>query len=202
MRRRGFSPIALRKLILDIGVTPRDSTIAFENLAAYNRKVVDKIANRYFFVEEPVKIKIACDGQTASKLPKSVKAPLHPTMQRGYRVLRLNEQFEVYVDRSDFERHRNSEVRLKYLCNVLLNENAKLTNIEVKKGLPIIHWVPVGSEIEVKLIRPEKTSLGVGEVDLLKESVDAIVQFERVGFARIEKVDEKEKKITAVFGHK
>ena len=50
-----------------------DVSISMESLYAENRKIVDPIANRYFFVWNPVELEII-DAE-----PTVVKAPLLPT---------------------------------------------------------------------------------------------------------------------------
>jgi glutamyl-tRNA synthetase len=196
LRRRGYVPEALRKLIIDMGVTSSDARIAEENLAAYNRKIIDNIADRYFFVEDPVKIYV--EGLDKDK----VKIPLHPDDEkRGYRTIRLNKSQKIFlIEKRDYKKFRNKEVRLKHLCNILLKKHAKVTSIEVKKGVSIIHWVPFEEKIHVDLIKPEKIFRGYGEINILNEKPENIVQFERVGFARIEKITKK--KVIAVFAHK
>ncbi|MBU5678492.1 MAG: glutamate--tRNA ligase [Candidatus Aenigmatarchaeota archaeon] len=193
LRRRGFSPVALRKIILDIGIKPNDVVISKENLEAYNRKIVDELANRYFFVKEPIKIKI--EG-----LPfKSKKISLHPTIDRGYRELNFDKYF--LIEREDFERFRRNVVRLKDLCDVVLDKNCKLVNIEYtkEKDIPKIQWVPFEFKIRTKVIMPDKTLLGYGESNLKNLKEGEIIRLERFGFCRVEKV---RKSVTLVFTHK
>jgi len=197
LRRRGYAPEALRKLIIDMGVTSSDATIAEENLAAYNRKIVDAKANRYFFVGNPVKIYV--EGLDK----REVRVPLHPDDEkRGYRTLHLhgNSRCALLIEKRDYERLKNREVRLKHLCNVVLERRASVTGSEVKKGIPIIHWVPLSEKIRVDLLTPNSVIRGYGEINLMNEAPGSVVQFERVGFARIEKVGKK--KLSAVFAHR
>ena len=51
----------------------------------------------------------------------------------------------------------------------------------------------------VRVISAGKEIKGYGEISLLKAKVGDIVQFERFGFVRIEKIQGKN--IVAVFGH-
>jgi len=193
LRRRGFSPIALRKIILDIGIKPNDVTISKENLEAYNRKVIDEIANRYFFVKEPVKIEI--DG-----LPfGSKKIRMHPIIDRGYREISFGKYF--LIDREDFEKFRGNIVRLKDLCDVILEKKCKIVSIEhtKEKSIPIIQWVPYDFKIKTKIIMPEKIIEGYGELNLKNLKKGDIIQLERFGFCRVEMVG---KTIKLVFSHK
>jgi glutamyl-tRNA synthetase len=192
LKRRGFLPEVLRQLIIDIGPRSSDATIAFENLAAYNRKVVDKTANRYFFVAEPVKIKI--------KDPPYRKAVVHkhPTNKAaGDRELKIKET--IMIEKQDMDNLRGKEVRFIGLFNVNLQSTSVVTSTEVKQ-IPKIHWLPPEQSVRAKVAMPGSEISGWAEKNILKEKVGAVVQFERFGFCRIEK--KTAKSIQAVFSHK
>ena len=72
LSRRGIHPEAIRKYWLDMGVKDVDITFSWETLYAINKDLVDKNANRYFFVWDPVEIIIT----DATKLVGH--APLQP----------------------------------------------------------------------------------------------------------------------------
>ena len=190
LRRRGFQPNAIRQIIVDIGPKPSDITISFENLSAYNRKMIDKMANRYFFIANPKKIVVK-----GMKI-KQASIPMHPDdKKRGYRKFSLSSTF--FVDAKDFESYNGIEVRLKELCNVKLGINSQFTGTEVK-STPKIQWVPA-KHCLVKVIMQDKEIKGYGEIGLLKTKPGDVVQFERFGFVRIEKIQGKN--VVAVFGH-
>src|SRR5437016_10625707 len=73
LRRRGIRPAALREFVLSFGLSLNDIEVPAETLYAENRKMIDKDANRYFFVPDPVAVEIA-------GLPpiEHTQAPLHP----------------------------------------------------------------------------------------------------------------------------
>lgn len=193
LRRRGFSPLALRKIILDIGIKPNDITISKENLEAYNKKAIDDIANRYFFVKEPVKIKI--EGLNFN----SKKIRLHPTIDRGYREIFFDKYF--LVDKEDFEKFRGKVIRLKDLCDIVLDKNSKIVNIEYKEGkdLPKIQWVPYNFKIKTRVVMPDRIINGYGELNLKNLKRGDIIQLERFGFCRVEKIG---KSVLLIFTHK
>ncbi len=190
LRRRGFHPEAIRKIILDIGVKSSDMTISMKNLAAYNKKFVDPIAKRFFFVKDPVKIKVL-------NMPfeeKELKA--HPEKDLGIRKFKLDGEF--FIERDDFEKYRGKEIRLKDLFNVKLGKESIFTSLELKK-VSKIHWVPANDYMKVKVIMPGETFHGVGESNLRSVQPDDILQFERFGFVRVDSIG---KEIVVVFGHK
>jgi glutamyl-tRNA synthetase len=190
LRRRGFQPESIRQIIVDVGPKPSDITISFENLSSYNRKIIDSMANRYFFIPNPKKIEVK-----GLKL-KSARAPLHPDdKKRGYRSFSLTSTF--FIDTKDFDTYKGLEVRLKDLCNIKLGEKSSYTTTP-SKSTPKIQWVPA-KHLNVTVIMPGREIKGYGEVNLKKAKVGDIVQFERFGFVRIEKISSKN--VTVIFAH-
>lgn len=189
LRRRGFQPEALRQIIVDIGPKSSDITIASENLSAYNRRVIDKTANRYFFIPNPKRIEVK------NLTIKKVSIPIHPENKSKKRSFSLGKYF--YIDAKDFDKYKGLEIRLKDLCNIKLNEVSIFTSEKVK-AVPKIQWVP-SKFVPVRVTLPNKEIKGYGEINLLKAKVNEIAQFERFGFVRIEKITKDS--IIAIFGH-
>ncbi len=191
LRRRGFQPESVRQIIVDIGVKPSDVTISFENLSAYNRKNIDKSANRYFFIPDPKKIEVK-----GLKI-RQARISLHPDdKKRGYRKFSLTSTF--FIDAKDFSSYKGLEVRLKDLCNIKLSDKSEFTGTD-KKSIPRIQWVPAKHCIVRVITTSGKEIKGYGEINLLKAKIGDIIQFERFGFVRIEKIQGKN--VVVVFGH-
>ncbi|HYS99447.1 MAG TPA: glutamate--tRNA ligase [Thermoplasmata archaeon] len=192
LRRRGIRPAALREFVLSFGLSLNDIEVPAETLYAENRKAIDKDANRYFFVPDPVAVEIA-------GLPpvKHIHAPLHPDFPgRGVREIRVGPKVEVA--REDFEKFRGQEVRLKDFCNVVLDHRAKFVSME-NKEIPKIQWVTHG--VQTHLVMPDASqSRGLAEPLVGSLKVDDVVQFERVGFARIDHVSKAE--VRGYFAHR
>lgn len=190
LARRGFRPDSIRQIIVDIGPKPSDVTISFENLAAYNRKIIDKTANRYFFIPNPKKIEVK-----GMKI-KSARLPLHPDdKKKGYRNFSLTSTF--FIDAEDYSGYKGLEVRLKELCNIKLGEKSEFTGIEVK-ATPKIQWVPA-KHLNVKVIMPGKEIAGYGEMNLKKAKIGDVMQFERFGFVKLEKITGNN--VIVIFSH-
>lgn len=189
LRRRGFQPEALKEIILDVGPKPSDITISLENLSAYNRKVVDKKANRYFFIPNPKRIEVK------NLTKRKAEIPIHPERKKLKRKFALGKYF--YVDKADFDKYKGLEIRLKDLCNIKLDEVSVFTSEELK-AVPKIQWVPFRF-ITVRVIMPNREIKGYGENNISKAKAGEVVQFERFGFVRIEKVSKNN--IIAIFGH-
>ena len=58
LRKRGITPEAIKKMIIDVGIKPNDVTLSWENLFSYNRKILDASSDRYFFVPAPIELKV------------------------------------------------------------------------------------------------------------------------------------------------
>ena len=82
LARRGISPEAVKNAMLAIGIGDTDISFSWDNLYAENRKIVDPVANRYFFVPDPVEATI--EGAARH----TAHAMLHPgDAARGTRTL-------------------------------------------------------------------------------------------------------------------
>ncbi len=212
LRRRGITPAAIKKLIIDVGPKTSDVVLSWENLYAYNRKLLDPKVNRYFFVQYPIQLLVR-------KIPKTFNAKLrlHPEFpERGSReyIVRPMETDETalfWISKSDLKvLAAGSVVRLMELFNIKV-ENAESYAVEAsfesesyeearKAGAPLIHWVLIGADLPCKVIMPDATTVeGVAESACKKLKQNDVVQFERFGFVRIDKVNSK---ITAYYAHK
>ena len=189
LKRRGFVYSSIRQIIVDVGPKPNDITISLENLAAYNRKIIDKTANRYFFIPNPKKIFVK-----GMKLKKA-KISKHPEIKKGFRTFALSSTF--FIDAKDFDTYKGLEIRLKDLCNIKLGETSVFTSTGLKP-LPKIQWVPA-RHVPIRVLLPGKEIKGYGETNVTKEKTGNIVQFERFGFVRLEKISRNN--VIAIFGH-
>jgi glutamyl-tRNA synthetase len=203
LRRRGFLPEAIRQVIMDVGPTPVDAALSWETLAAYNRKFADAIANRYFFVPNPVKFNVR-------GVPEQLDAHLrlHPSdPNRGKREIPLMHEggcLTVYLPKDDLSSmHEGQMFRLKDLVNVELRSlgpdaEADFRGLELI-DVPKIQWVSAEA-IEVEVIKPDNSrDKGLAEPAVAGLKVGAIAQFERYGFVRI---DSTKPKFVAVYGHR
>jgi glutamyl-tRNA synthetase len=199
LRRRGILPEALRKFMVDMGVGETDVSISMDSLYAENRKLVDPVANRYFFVPDPVEMELE------NPEPQVATPSLHPVENRGCRSIEVGSR--VYVSRNDTAgMGEGSLIRLKDLFNVeivstnpLIGRCAGKAMEEIRKTRsPIIQWVGE-DHLSVEVRSPEGTIAGIGETAIAGQ-VDKIVQFERFGFCRIDSAEGKN--VVAYFAHR
>ncbi|NWF95681.1 MAG: glutamate--tRNA ligase [Candidatus Thorarchaeota archaeon] len=207
--KRGIAADALRKAMLDLGLSMVDISLSMNAVYSENRKLRDAEAPRLFFVSDPVWLDIA---DVPAEL-EHAEAPVHPDFpERGVRripVTRHEGRAVVGIQRVDYTRAENGGLlRLKDFINVTLHKGKKprasFNNLSVEAALkvkaPIIQWVPKEDTVPVELTMIDGQVLqGLAEPDARRLSAGVFVQFERYGFARIFEVGDV---IRAAFAHK
>lgn len=205
LRRRGFQPGAFQQFAKDIGLGQNDKKVPigdfFKSLEAHNRRILDPVASRYFFVPDPIEVDIEGAPQ------KEVKLKLHPDdKSKGSRVLRSRGSFLLPKD--DYDAMNDEELyRLIDLCNVkFLDGKLVFDSEDLAKyragGKGSVQWLPKSDDLfEVELLMPDKSKrFGKGEPSLKDVKVGEVVQLERVGFCRVDKKEGK--KVVFWFAHK
>ncbi|MDR2623684.1 MAG: glutamate--tRNA ligase [Methanobrevibacter sp.] len=200
--RRGIQAKTIVDLMIEIGVKISDSTLSWKKIYGLNRKILEKVANRYFFVLSPVKIKINDNEKFSRSSPLKIKRPLHPDfLKRGDRELFFNG--EAYISSDDFE---DGLIRLMDCVNItIFNGQATFHSSSFEQAreekAKIIQWVPVNENMNVDIVMSDNSIVkGLCEVTVGNLNVGDIVQFERFGFARL---DSKEKdRLVFYFAHK
>ena len=198
LRKRGFLPDTVRRLILEIGPKPVDATISWDNIQASNRKLLDPLTDRYFFVAHPIKLTIrGVDRPFVSELP------LHPgDPTRGNRTVELKPKarsITLAISKRDLGLFEPGKiVRLMGLFNVMIKrvigqvqaDYHSAGYMEAKQiAAPLIHWIPYNTGVETSVVMPDASVLcGHAEDSCRQLEPNAIVQFERFGFVRVENI--------------
>jgi|Deesub1362B_J571_1020462.scaffolds.fasta_scaffold00004_304 glutamyl-tRNA synthetase len=210
LRRRGFKPDAIRNVIMRGGLKPSLSVIDWSLLAAENRVLIDKEANRYFVVRNPLKAIFRFNEDR-----HEIHIRKHPDFpDRGHRILRLNianKYVNIFIDEGDKQVFIiDKKLRLIGLGNFIVSGYRSDGTIKLKyldndvakakrKRFPFIHWVPADDNIDVELVYPDRRVYGYGEKELAYEHVDSAVQLERLGYFRIDEL--KNNKLVLFFTH-
>ena len=212
LRRRGISPEAIRRLMIDIGPKTSDVVLSWENLYAHNRKILDPIADRYFFVQNPIEL-------TVKHIPKEsvVKLHLHPDKpERGFREYTIvpkgkDNSVTFWVSRKDVNSSKIGKMlRLMELFNVKIVSASLYAAEAFFESEPyeqardikaqLIHWIPVGKDMPCQVVMPDATAAeGIAEGVCKRLKKNDVIQFERFGFVRIDQVDDK---LTAYYAQK
>jgi glutamyl-tRNA synthetase len=212
LRRRGITPEAIRKMIIDVGPKTSDVVLSWENLYAYNRKILDPIADRYFFVDNPIEL-------TVKNVPRvfEAKLRLHPDHpERGFREYTVEPKGSdhstvFWVSKKDvYSSKIGNVIRLMELFNLRI-EDTSMCSAEASFAsesyeearnakAQLIHWIQVGDDMPSQIVMPDATQTeGIAEKACKQLKPNTIIQFERFGFVRIDKVDTK---LMAYYAHK
>ncbi|MGQ9595845.1 MAG: glutamate--tRNA ligase [Thermoproteota archaeon] len=211
LRRRGFKPEVVRKVLLEMGLNISESTIKWENLYAYNRETIDWETERYYFVSNPFKMMVR-------EAPDSVEAKLfrHPSRpELGSRtiVVKSSEgKVDLMISSEDVkEQVLGSKLRLMSLFNVEVEKitlgerkiEAVFKGLEVPKkseGIKLIQWILPSDAVKVTVLMPDASFMeGLGEAPLMNLSPDRIIQLVRFGFCRVERTSKSA--VELIFSH-
>ena len=175
LRRRGYSPQALRDFAESIGVAKRDAMTDISLLEFSIRNDLNKRAQRAMAVLHPLKIVLTNYPENQTEELEAVNNPEDVSM--GKRTLPFSR--EIFIEQSDFMEnppkgfHRlvpGGEVRLRYAyiikCDeVIKNDNGEVielhcsfdpetksgTGTSTKKVKGTIHWVSAAQAVPVEV---------------------------------------------------
>ena len=181
---------SLRQFILSFGMSLADIEVPAETLYSENRKRIDATTVRRAFVPDPVRVEV--EGYPFDLA--QVTLPNHPDRpELGHRTVTAGPSF--YLPRRDLSAHAGEEIRLKDLVNVRLDSGETLSTGTMRavftsrenRKLPRLQWVGREGAVAVDMLGLEGDhSTGLGEAALSAARPGDIVQFERVGFVRVE----------------
>jgi len=212
LRRRGITPQAIERMMIDVGPKTQDVVLSWENLYAYNRKILDSTTERYFFVQDPLEL-------TVEKIPKvfNVKLYMHPDRQEGesreytIRPEQNDGTAKFWVSRKDIDSSKTgSVIRLMGFINVRI-KSASVYSADAdfvgesyedarQMRAQLIQWVPMGQDVPCQVVMQDATlAEGIAEGFCKQLKPNTIIQFERYGFVRIDQVVQR---LIVYYAHK
>lgn len=181
LRRRGFVPEMFQELAQTVGLSKSGGHIDPTVLAAVNRKIIDPIANRFSFVPNSVEIDIKGKPEV-----KEIEVQIHPD-KKETRKIKVD---KIFIGKDDLKSAKGKEIRLLHLFNIKIDKTGKKIEFtsEENKDIPKINWV--SNPIETKILMPDGSwSSGMADPGISKLKVGDIIQFERFGFCRLDKIN-------------
>ena len=174
MRRRGYTPAAIRNFCDMVGVTRSNSVVDMGMLEHSLRDDLDKTSPRAMCVLRPLKVVI---GNYPADRQQTMTLPRHPKdAGMGQREIPFSR--EIWIDRNDFEEVpppgfkrlvTGGEVRLRgsYVirCDeVIKDDDGAITELKCtldeatlganpvgRKVKGVIHWVPAAAAVDVEV---------------------------------------------------
>jgi glutamyl-tRNA synthetase len=195
LRRRGIRGEAIVDAMAKLGTSTSNVDLAMSSVYAENRALVED-ADRRFFVRDGVE-------KPVSGGPEAGTPPLHPDHdERGTRRIPLDGP--VLVEPADVP-PAGERVWLKGFGPVQhVGDAFEFTDdpIDVVRegSVDVVHWVPKTDSVPLRLRRMDGVETGRAEPGIGSYAPDEIVQFERIGYARIDGHDGEES--VAYFTHR
>jgi len=188
LRRRGIRGEAVVAAMVELGTSTSDVDLPMSNIYAHNRELVDDETDRAFAVREGVRYELSGGPETATP-------PLHPDHpDRGEREIPVGDA--VLLEAEDVPAP-GERVWLKGYgpfgregdTLVYTDESIEVVR---EKGVPVIHWVPVDGSVPVRLRTMDGDVPCFAEPGITDYEPDELLQFERVGFVRVDRHDDRE----------
>jgi len=222
LEARGIQPQAVREALIELGLSMSGINFSADWIYSKNVKLIDPIANRYWFVENPFLVKINGLEKT-EYISKPLLNPNNPQLEtRKVSLKTENNVGYVFIDRADIitsSTQNNTETllikegdtfRLKDLFTVEVEKiylNTKESYLEVKffttkmdKNIKKIQWIPKNDFVNASVLKPNGIIMrGYAESNVKNLKIGDIIQFERYGFVKIQRISDKE--IYSYFAH-
>lgn len=177
LRRKGYTPTAIRNFIDRVGVAKRENLIDIQLLEFFVREDLNKISSRMMAVVDPVKLVIENYPEGEEEWLETENNPEDP--EAGTRKIPFSR--ELYIEREDFKEEANNkffrlklggEVRLKsaYIIKaerVEKDENGEVTTIyatydkdsksgsgteaSLRKVKGTLHWVSASHALPIEV---------------------------------------------------
>ena len=187
LRKRGFSPEAIREFWLELGLTQKDISIPMQSIEAKNSSTIDSGSERRSFVRGPIEMKIKIPDAFENYVAE-VSVPKHPdgTVSGMREWGAISER--IYLEGDDID---VVDIRLKGFADVKIVDGvAEVISNERTDRRTIAHWLPLEISREAVLEIPQMDEIrkvsGVIEDYELVEGM--VVQLERIGFAKIKEI--------------
>ncbi|TYT62429.1 glutamate--tRNA ligase [Natrialba swarupiae] len=199
LRRRGIRGEAIVESMIGLGTSSSDVDLAMSAVYANNRDLIDDETDRRFLVRDGNQLPLG------GSPPEEANPPVHPDYEdRGVREIPVGDS--VLLEPEDVP-DREERVWLKGLgCFQYTRDVLQYTGEEidvVREGdVDVVHWVPARESVPVQMRTMDGDVTGRAEPGVADLEADELVQFVRVGFARIDRpVDEADGETVAYYTH-
>lgn len=189
LRRRGIRGEAITEAMVQLGTSTSDVDLAMSSIYAANRDRIDEETDRRFLVRDGNQVPLG------GSPPNTANPPLHPNHEeRGVRDIPVGDS--VLLEPDDLP-DPEERIWLKGLgCFQYTRGTLQYTGEEidvVREGdVDVIHWVPAAESVPVRMRTIDGDVTGRAEPAVANLESDEMVQFERIGFARIDRHEEDE----------
>jgi glutamyl-tRNA synthetase len=208
LKRRGILPETIKEFILSMGISKVESLPTWDLLESINRKLLDPIAGRFFFVSDPVSVEVEDHPQM------QVTLRFHPDADLGSRLIQTEGSFLISgADAVSLKIGSKFRLIEAYNCEILGMEGGKILARRVSEvtgeKIPKLQWVIPESSMPFTLMvlgpllmneeyNPDSLKMNDGKIESSADSLKPgeIFQLVRTGFCRLDSTR------TAILAHK
>jgi len=198
LRRRGIRGEAIVDAMTELGTSTSNVDLAMSSIYANNRELIDEETDRAFMIRDGVELPL-------SGGPDAGEPPYHPNHEeRGRRTVPAGDA--VLLEDGDVP-GAGERVWLKgFGCVERTDDGLEYTGADldvVREGdVPVVHWVSADENRSVRMRTMDGDVTGHAEPGVADYGIDDLLQFERVGFVRIDDLDESgDPAVLAYFTH-
>ncbi len=210
MKRRGIVKETFYEIAKEVGLSPSQTTIDWKMIAKYNRIFLDKKAKRLSFIYDEIIIELE------NFSPVCVRLKYHPEDKENERKIFVNTNKIMIRKEDEQEYFRLMDLanvkkigEKKYIVESNTIEEFRKKNREYNNKGRIKNWLPYHKNeiVKAEIVMPDASiKKGYIEKNILQLKENDIVQLERFGFCRIDKIEKKEKiedsKVILWYAHK
>jgi len=200
LRKRGIRGEAVVRAMVDLGTSTSNVDLSMSSIYAHNRDLVDDETDRAFLVRDDADYGGGAVEKQVVGGPEAGERPLHPDHpERGTR--RIPVGGSVRLEASDVPARGEQVWLMGYGCVRHTRDALEFVtddaSVRQEGDHDFVHWVPADS-VETRLRTPNGDIDGYAEPGVTGYDADDLLQFERVGFARL---DEFGVPLVAYFAH-
>jgi glutamyl-tRNA synthetase len=192
LRRRGIRGGAIVDAMVELGTSTSNVDLAMSSIYAQNRERIDDETDRAFLVRDDADHGGGAVERELQGGPDAGTPPFHPEHEdRGRREIPTDGG--VLIEETDLP-PEGERVWLKgYGCVRHTGERFEFVDADLdvtrEEDVDIVHWVPAVDNQSVRMRTPNGDISGYAEPGIRKYDADEMLQFERVGFVRVDSQD-------------
>ncbi|MEZ3117003.1 glutamate--tRNA ligase [Halobaculum sp. MBLA0147] len=183
LRRRGIRGEAIVAAMVELGMSTSDVDLAMSAIYAHNRELVDDETDRAFLVRDGERFALS------GAYPEAGHPPVHPDHEdRGERELVAGDA--VLLEPDDVPAVGDRVWLKGFGCFRRTDDGLAWDGQEIavvrEEGVSVVHWVPAEDNEPVRMRTPDGDVSGHAEAGLRAYETDDLLQFERIGFVRVD----------------
>ena len=192
LRRRGIEGEAIVRAMVDLGTSTSNVDLAMSSVYAHNRELIDDNTDRAFLVRDDPEAGGGAVERQVLGGPAAGEPPVHPDHgDRGSRHIPVVDS--VLVEGDDLPGHGERAWLKGYGCVRHTRDAFEYVDADIsvvrEEGVDVVHWVPAEANVPTRMRTMEGDLSGFAEPGVLEYDAGDRLQFERVGFVRLDEVD-------------